>query len=264
MSNIPAEIQNMLTDCAKAILPQVYTDLAQPGVRAVGQALGTVLEFSSLIFLPLKLVNEKVRLLFAKRLNEYKEKLESIPEEKRTKVSPELGTPILDKLTYTTNDEIARLFTNLLTNASNEDRANLAHPSFVSMIDRLSSDEARILNAMQKSDDILYCDFDGTLVDGYEPILKHVTALQKYITLKHPKNELAYLSNLESMGIVKDSFPKEKVNESLYAEIMEFHRINQIGKKFVPSKYKDAMLTRSFYNITPFGRMFIDACTRIK
>lgn len=263
MSNIPPEIQNVLTDCAKTILPQVYTDLAQPGVKAVGQALGTVLELSSTILLPLKLINEKAKLLFAKRMNEYKEKIESIPEEKRTTVAPELGTPILDKLTYTTNDEIARLFTNLLTNASNEDRANLAHPSFVSMIERLSSDEARILNAMQKSDDILYCDFDGTLADGYEPILKHVTALQKYVTLKHPKNELAYLSNLESMGILKDSFPKEKVDEPLYAEIMELHRINQIGKQFVPSKYRDAMLTRSFYSVTPFGRMFIEACTRI-
>jgi len=62
---------------------------------------------------------------------------------------------------------------------------------------------------------------------------------------------------------LKDSFPKEKVNEPLYAEIMELHRINQIGKQFVPSKYRDAMLTRSFYSVTPFGRMFIEACTRV-
>ncbi|SHL67673.1 protein of unknown function [Fibrobacter sp. UWOV1] len=263
MSNIPPEIQNVLTDCAKTILPQVYTDLAQPGVKAVGQALGTVLELSSTILLPLKLVNEKAKLLFAKRLNEYKEKLESIPEEKRAEVSPELGTPILDKLTYTTNDEIARLFTNLLTNASNEERANLAHPSFVSMIERLSPDEACILNAMQKSNDILYCDFDGILGDTYVPILKHVTAIQKYVTLQYPKNELAYLSNLESMGILKDSYPKEKVDERLYAEIMAFQRIDLAGEQNVPSKYKDAMLTRSFYSVTPFGRMFIEACTRV-
>lgn len=264
MSEIPSELQNVLVDCAKTIFPQVYSDLAQPGVKAVGQALGTVLEFSSTVLLPLKLVNKKAKLLFAKRLNEYKEKLESIPEEKRIEVAPELGAPILDKLTYTTNDEIAELFTNLLTNASNEDRVNAAHPSFVSMIERLSPDEARILKAMTKSDDILYCDFDGVVGEGYIPILKHVTAIQKYVQLKYPKNELAYLSNLESMGILKDSFPKEKINEPLYAEIMEWHQINQVGLRNVPSKYKDAMLTRSFYSVTPFGRMFIEACTRIR
>lgn len=262
--SLPPEITAAMACGAKDLLPQIYTDLAQPGVKAVGQALGTVFEFSSTILLPLKLVNEKAKLLFAKRLNEYKDKLESIPEEKRVEVASELGTPILDKLTYTTNDEIAELFTNLLTNASNEDRVNVAHPSFVSMIERLSPDEARILKAMTKSDDILYCDFDGVIGNGFVPILKHVTAIQKYVPLKHPKNELAYLSNLESMGILKDSFPKEKINEHLYTEIMEFQKINQIGKQFVPSKFKNVELTRSFYSVTPFGRMFIEACTRIR
>lgn len=263
MSNIPPEIQNVLTDCAKTILPQVYTDLAQPGVKAVGQALGTVLELSSTILLPLKLINEKAKLLFAKRMNEYKEKLESIPEEKRAKVAPELGTPILDKLTYTANEEIARLFTNLLTNASNEDRANLAHPSFVSMIERLSPDEARILSAMKKSDDILYCDFDGVLADAYTPILKHVTAIQKYVTLQYPQNELAYLSNLESMGILKDNFPKEKTDVHLYQEIADFHNVNQLLKEKGASKYKNVMVSNGFYSVTPFGRMFIEACTKV-
>ena len=263
MSDILPEIQNVLTDCAKTILPQVYTDLAQPGVKAIGQALGIVLELSSTILLPLKLVNEKAKLLFTKRMNEYKEKLESIPEEKRAKVAPELGTPILDKLTYTTNDEIAELFTNLLANASNEDRTNLAHSSFVSMIERLSSDEARILNAMQKSDDILYCDFDGVLANAYTPILKHVTAIQKYVTLQYPQNELAYLSNLESMGILKDNFPKEKTDVHLYQEIADFHNVNQLLKEKGASKYKNVMVSNGFYSVTPFGRMFIEACTKV-
>lgn len=263
MSNIPSEIENVLTDCAKTILPQVYTDLAQPGVKAIGQALGTVLELSSTILLPVKLLNEKAKLLFAKRLNKYKEKLESIPEEKRTEVAPDIGTPILDKLTCTQSDDIAELFTNLLANASNVDRVNFVHPSFASMVGRLSPDEARILNAMKNSNDILYCDFDGDNGGAYTPILNHITAIQKYVSLQYPQNELAYLSNLESMGVLKDNFPKEKIDESLYAEIMELHRINQIRKQFVPSKYRDAMLTRSFYSVTPFGRMFIEACTRI-
>lgn len=264
MSNIPSEIENVLTDCAKTILPQVYTDLAQPGVKAVGQALGTVLELSSTILLPVKLLNEKAKLLFAKRLNEYKEKLESIPEEKRTEVAPDLGTPILDKLTYTTNDEIARLFTNLLTNASNEDRANLAHPSFVSMIERLSSDEARILNAIQKSNDILYCDFDEDVGGAsYAPIFNHITAIQKYVKLQYPQNELAYLSNLESMGVLKDNFPKEKTDVHLYQEIADFHNVNQLLKEKGYSNYKNVTVSNGFYSVTPFGRMFIEACTQI-
>ncbi|OWV03289.1 MULTISPECIES: DUF4393 domain-containing protein [unclassified Fibrobacter] len=262
MSEIPSELQNVLVDCAKTILPQVYSDLAQPGVKAVGQALGTVLEFSSTVLLPLKLVNEKAKLLFVKRLNEYKEKLESIPEGKRIEVAPELGAPVLDKLTYTTNDEIAELFTNLLTNASNENRVNVAHPSFVSMIERLSPDEARILKYLQNVDEILYCDFNGNVEKGYQVICKHVTNIQKKVSLLYPSNELAYLSNLESMGILKDNFGVHKVNESLYDEIASFHAIETLRKMLVPNQYKSITLNKCYYSVTAFGKMFIEACIR--
>ena len=57
------------------ILGMIYQDVAQPSVKAVGDALGTVFEFSTSILLPLKLRNEKVKLNFTKRLNEYKDKL---------------------------------------------------------------------------------------------------------------------------------------------------------------------------------------------
>ena len=262
MSNIPSEIENVLTDCAKAILPQVYTDLAQPGVKAVGQALGTVLELSSTILLPVKLLNEKAKLLFAKGLNKYKEKLESIPEEKRTEVAPDIGTPILDKLTCTQSEDIADLFTNLLANASNVDRVNFVHPSFASMVGRLSPDEARILNAMKNSNDILYCDFDGDNGGAYTPILNHITAIQKYVALQYPQNELAYLSNLESMGVLKDNFPKEKTDVHLYQEIADFHNVNQLLKEKGASRYKNVTVSNGFCSVTPFGRMFIEACTR--
>ena len=141
-------MDSKIVDLVKAtpnILGQVYTDLAQPGVKAVGNVLGTVLEFSTSFLLPIKLLNEKFKLNFTKRLNEYKDKLEQIPDEKRCEVHPQVGTPIIEKLSYTTNEEIADLFTTLLANASNVDMVNTAHPSFVNMIERMSPDEARLL-----------------------------------------------------------------------------------------------------------------------
>ena len=68
-------MDNQLLDLVKTtpnILGQIYEDLAQPSVRAVGSALGTVFEFSSSILLPVKLLNEKVKLNFTKNLNDYK------------------------------------------------------------------------------------------------------------------------------------------------------------------------------------------------
>ncbi|GAB1359243.1 hypothetical protein MASR1M31_10240 [Porphyromonadaceae bacterium] len=163
-------MDNQIVDIVKNtpnILGQVYSDLAQPSVKAVGIALGTVFEFSA-SFVAIKLLNEKFKLNFAKRIDEYRTKLEQIPEEKRCEVHPQVGTPIVEKLSYTTNDEIADLFT-LLTNASNIDMVNTAHPSFVNMIERLSTDEARIIRYLKGKDDIQYCDFRGNVKskDGY-------------------------------------------------------------------------------------------------
>lgn len=155
---------NEIVDLVKAtpnILGQVYGDLAQPSVKAVGNALGTVFEFSTSFLLPVKLLNEKFKLNFARRLNEYKEKLEQIPEEKQCEVHPQIGTPIIEKLSYTTNEEIADLFTTLLANASNVDMVNTAHPSFVNMIERISPDEAKLLKYLRREDDIPYCTFNG-------------------------------------------------------------------------------------------------------
>ena len=102
---------------------------------------------------------------FTKRLNEYGEKLEQIPEDKQCEVHPQIGTPIVEKLSYTTNEEIADLFTTLLANASNIDMVNTAHPSFVNMIERMSSDEARLLKYLKGKDDIQYCSFKGHIKD---------------------------------------------------------------------------------------------------
>ena len=137
-----AEEENQIVGLVKAssnVLCQFYQDMAQPSVKAMGQALATVFELCPNSLLSLKLWTEKRNLNFAKRLNEYKEKLEQIPEEKRIEVDTQIGTPIVEKLTYTTNDEIADLFTTLLANASNIDTVNRAHPAFVDIISRLST-----------------------------------------------------------------------------------------------------------------------------
>ena len=130
-------------------------------------------------------------------------KLEEISEEKRCEVHPQIGTPIVEKLTYTTNDEIADLFTTLLVNASNIDMVNTAHPSFVNMIERLSPDEARIIKYLKGRKDIQYCDFRAKAKEGngFTTMGEHLTLVPFEVKLDFPQNVNAYLSNLVSMGI---------------------------------------------------------------
>lgn len=260
-------MNNEIVDLVKAtpnVLGMVYQDLAQPGVKAIGNALGTVLEFSTSFLLPIKLLNEKFKLNFTKRLNEYGEKLEQIPEDKQCEVHPQIGTPIVEKLSYTTNEEIADLFTTLLANASNIDMVNTAHPSFVNMIERMSSDEARLLKYLKGKDDIQYCSFNGHIKDGegFITILDHATLLDDEVRFCFPQNVSAYLSNFISMGIIEDMSGVHKVDKTIYNIIREKYGLNQLEKQLIPVAFKSITVSESYYKVTNFGKLFIKACIK--
>lgn len=260
-------MDNKIVDLVKAtpnILRQIYSDLAQPSVMAVGKALGTVFEFSTSFLLPVKLLNEKFKLNFTKRLNEYKEKLELIPAEKQCEVHPQIGTPIVEKLSYTTNDEIADLFTTLLANASNIDMVHTAHPSFVNMIERISPDEARLLKHLKGKREIEYCNFNGHSLqeEGYLVLADHVTMLDKEVELQYPNNINAYLANFISLGILMDVVGKVKINKTVYNAIREKYGLKKIEPELVPNVFKSISVEEGYYKITDFGKLFIEACIR--
>lgn len=253
-----------LVKAAPNIIGQVYQDLAQPGVQAVGKALGTVFEFSTSFLLPVKLLNEKFRLNFTKWLNDYKKKLEEIPEEKRCEVHPQIGTPIVEKLSYTTNDEIADLFTTLLAKASNIDTANQAHPSFINIIDRLSSDEAKILYHISNEDCIPYCEIRAKLTNRYDILESCLTTIEFDLELNYPQNIGAYLSNLVSLGILagnRDFMVRLNAEED-YARMCENYGLEKLRNELVPSKYSEVVAKRDFYIITPIGKLFLKACIK--
>jgi len=247
------------------VLSMIYGDLAQPGVRKVGIALETVLEFSTSFLLPLKLQNEKFKLNFQKRLNEYKSKLEDVPEEDICEVNPQIGTPIVDKLSYTTNDEISDLFTNLLIKASSIKNVNLAHPSFVQLIERLSIDEARIIKHIQNKDFIPSISFRAFLKDGkgfYEALVNG-TNLQFEVKLEFSENIKTYLDNLTSMGILDISHGHYKMSEKNYENLYLSYKYEETKEKFMaPNGYEKFEISKSYYQITDFGKTFIKACNK--
>lgn len=292
------EKENQIVGLVKAssnVLCQFYQDMAQPSVKAMGQALATVFELCPNSLLSLKLWSEKRKLNFTKRLNEYKEKLEQIPEEKRIEVDTQIGTPIVERLTYTTNDEIADLFTTLLANASNIDTVNRAHPAFIDIIGRLSEDEARIITYLQKKSYIpFYHIKDYSLIFNklITPHLNPITILEKDENLRFPKNVNAYFDNLLSLGILKRVISDSKSSDEDYAKIVKC-----FSKPIEPSTTKrlhDLDYTKStdywlsehnpkhnileqlgynnpwnsynsdkgYFEITDFGKLFIDACIK--
>ena len=177
---------------------------------------------------------------------------------------PQIGTPIIEKLSYTTNDEIADMFTTLLANASNVDMVNTAHPSFVNMIERMSPDEARLLSYLKGKEDIQYCVFNGNTSNGngFVTLLDHVTMLDDEVVFSFPQNIGAYLANFVSLGIIKDMNGQYRMDKTIYNKIKDKYNLKQLEAQLVPNSFQSISVEESYYLITDFGKLFIKACIK--
>ena len=243
---------------------KTYDDALRPALQYVGGTLGNIVDFLGIATMPLKYWSEKVRLNFVHRLEEYKEKVETVPEEKRCEVLPEIGIPALQALPYTTNDDVADLFTNLLTNASNVDLVQYAHPSFTEMIKRLSPDEARIVKFLRGKEYVCYSNIKGNSKNnnGFNTIISHSTLISNEVELAFPNNENAYMSNLVSLGILFDQDALHKIDQTDYNKIKEKVDFEGLQQQLVPDFFKSIEQENHFYQVTDFGKLFINACVK--
>lgn len=258
------DAKNELAKGVAQIGNKTYDDALHPALQSVGGTLGNIVDFLGIATMPLKYWSEKVRLNFAHRLEQYKEKLKEVPGEKQCEVPPEIGIPTLQALPYTTNDDVADLFTNLLTNASNIDMVQYAHPSFTEMIKRLSPDEARIVNYLKGRDYVCYSDIKGHSKNGkgFNTLFSHVTLITEEVGLIYPNNENAYMSNLIGMGIVYDQDSLHKIDQTDYDKIKEKIGFESLQRQLVPNAFKSLTQDNHFYQITDFGKLFISACVK--
>lgn len=286
MKEVPAEIK----DDVKGVVHAAYNDILHPSMQLVGKSLGSTLEFFLTPFAGLQFVNDKVKANLQHRLQQYSDKLQQIPQEKQCEVHPELGVPILQRLSYTTNDDVAELFLELLASASNLDKVGLAHPSFISIIDRLSPDEARILVYLKNTSDFRipyvhikarrkdkpfsemnidfknldFKNFDfGQIDTSFIDVLKWVTIVPLKVSLDFKDNIILYWANLISCGLLKDEygFSLNHVVEQ-YEEIEKFIKLDEIRQMYASNEYSVVETERCFFSTTGLGKQFLQACIK--
>ncbi len=127
------------------LITLVYSDLARPGVKQVGIALGTILSVINVPLLPLKAWSEKANVVFINNMEKYRERLKDTSEVEVSAVPPEIGVPIIESLGYTMDEDLSDLFVELLAKAAFNKEGEEAHPSFIATIKNLSPDEAKVI-----------------------------------------------------------------------------------------------------------------------
>lgn len=246
----------------KDLLPEVYGDALKPGMKAVGHAVGDALEMCLLPITAVGYIPKIAKACLEKHLHSFEEKLNRIPEEKKADIHPQISIPVIQKLLYTTNDTIAELFINLLTSSANIDMCSNAHPGFVEIISQLSPDEAKIINYLSGKDDIQYAEIQAYVKngDGFNTFMERSTLTPFEVSLDFPHNILAYYSNLIRLGILEDKSGLYRIANNIYDEIARKYNFDDF-KKLVPDHFKNIEIKKSYYKVTPFGKLFISACS---
>ncbi len=261
------EIENT-TEAAKntsELANNVYSDL-RPIIQPVAKCIGNVLEFASCVTLPLQYWTGMAKANYAKRLEEYTKKIENVSEQDKCEVHPEIGVPIMQALPYTTNDDIAEMFTNLLASASVSSMAGSAHPAFVEYIKRMAPDEAKIVQYLQRIDVIPYVTYRVNWKEpknGFITPVEREIAIEKKVQMVFPQNAKLYISNLISIGILEDAGSVFLIDDKIYDEVIEYKHLKDVVSRYENrDDVNSIQLQKGYYFVTDIGENFIKACCR--
>ena len=237
------------------LLIELYGDLAKPGVAQVGKALSTVLGLGNTILLPIQLLNERARILVEANVERYREKLARTPENDICPVRPEVGVPVVEKLSYVSDPDLRELYTTLLAKASTYATQSQAHPSFVNIINNLSPDEAQLVRQFLQEPVIPFVQPSWT--DPKTGIFLrrgiHI-ALLPSTRLAFKVNLPAYISNLEGLGLIDVEHDVYSGPEEVYV------RLETECEASRPRGYTQVACSRGTIEITHFGWLFMQCC----
>ncbi len=129
------------------LVTSIYSDVASPAMKQVGQSIESLLKFVALPFKFLGLTAEELEKKYTKFI---KEAVNRVPPEKLTAPKSSIVAPLLDCVKFCFDDEpgndlLREMFSKLLSSSMNQDNISYLNKSFVETMRFLSGNEAKFL-----------------------------------------------------------------------------------------------------------------------
>ena len=244
-----------ILEAAKALgigelLPVVYRDMLQPAARELGDGLATVAKSVKIALAPLKAGvwgYEQIEDWLSVRVTRI------LADRKVLEPEPpplSIAGPLVLQMAFAKDEpDLKEMYASLLASAMDPDNSS-AHPSFVSIIQQLSPDEAKILKYISR--------FDETL-PGSGDRMDSIENANYYIEERF--NEWcgdAGVTNIERTTAYLDNLIRLRILASETSNEVEY--FPRRGDRF--GAY-EATVDSSYYAfiwLTEFGRLFLDAC----
>ena len=215
---------------------------------------------------PIIWANEHAKIALEHNLAKYKARIENENLDNISVAAPAVAMPILEKLTYVTNEELCELYIELLAKASIKDFNNHAHPSFVNILNNLSPDEAKLIKRFKGKEFIPFANIEVCSPTGsFITIEEYIVDLEiKSLDLSFVENLSAYFWNLASAGLI--TLEEDKQVEMVEAYAKHYAYLSNKKKEldiqtanFPKHAIEPYRLTKGIIKVTTFGKLFFEA-----
>ena len=229
----------------KALLPAVYDDLLSPAARELGDGLATIAKAVKISLAPIEAAvwgYERIREWLSVRVT-------SILAERRAReIQPpplSVAGPLMVQMLFASEEpDLKEMYAKLLATSMDGATSNDAHPSFVTVIQQLTPDEARILHHLGSLNEKWPC------WTGDQESFELQTAMRQVCFeagVTDPLKADLYVENLLRLRILRH----------FTGSVSEYHpsERNNFGEGPSVSTKQD-----EFIEMTPYGRALLEAC----
>jgi hypothetical protein len=271
---VPDEVDaaKIALEVGKAIAKEAYLDTLHPSAAKIGGILSSIMDVPYALVLLATAPASRVVAILKKNLRDYGRRLESSAAGDLHAPPLEIAAPIVDRLSYVEDDDLRRLYIELLAKASDSSLEACAHPSFIGVLESMSPDEAKLLPFLKDNFNIpfVWIRLAFPQDPGQEQYLDlapgidmtvDLTNVDESAELRFPSNTALYLTNFVSLGILirdlKELSDKERFYVPLYQRFEDDRQ--RIIREGHNGKTFPAIFMRGYYSTTPYGREFLRA-----
>ncbi|WP_394613137.1 DUF4393 domain-containing protein [Lentzea sp. JNUCC 0626] len=187
-------------------------------------------------------------------------KTADIPDENLITPPASIAVPTLQGLSYTFEEpNLKEMYLNLLTTASDDRRADTAHPAFAEIIKQLSARETKFLHDVLKSRSVVAAQVKNLVEPGgFVVVLTHLLPWIDSDT--QVATEVAqmptWVDNWERLGLVRATYTEFRAGEGAYDWVASRPEYLRTAKQ---SGIIELTFDKGLVEATDFGKQFLRA-----
>jgi hypothetical protein len=259
---IPGAVLEKGVEEATKLLPQVYSDVAQPVAKVVGTTLGRTV---SMLLAPVRGLLwgwEKIEQVVTEGVEK---RLNGRPPENLKTPEPEVAVPLMQALTYTAqNDTLREMFLNLLANSMDSSLDSVVHPSYVEIIKQMDRLDALLFLRFVKTNNTI--PVIRPMIEEKSKNLYYIDAVPEWFlgwTIENYSifDISACMQRLQRLNIIE--IRREKIINEDYSFLEQSPVLQEILYKYkalIPSDILELTTIPWFGAVNDFGKRFSKCC----